>query len=237
MAWDIRNTAASADEEATSSLLLTKVLAVEKFSSFKLPICFAYISDVTLAKVLKNNPTRLVKAAIGENSHVHKLVGDPAADYKISVPVGVTVYSQTGVKLGELNAEDDRVVVAKGGVGGRPVTQFNGLKGEELKIVLDLKLIADVGLVGFPNGLIEITSSFVDFQIEFTRSYNFCKLILQLESPPCSKPFLEPSPKLRNIHVIRSETHISNFFASHPTFHVWKCSHNTATADRHRNVR
>ena len=50
-----------------------------------------------------------------------------------------------------MNKEDDKVVIAKGGLGGRQVTQFNGLKGEETKVVLDLKLIADVGLVGFPN--------------------------------------------------------------------------------------
>lgn len=53
--------------------------------------------------------------------------------------------------LGELNQEDDKLIVAKGGLGGQSATQFNGLKGEEIKIVLDLKLIADVGLVGFPN--------------------------------------------------------------------------------------
>ena len=53
--------------------------------------------------------------------------------------------------LGELNKVDDRIIVAKGGLGGQAANQFNGLKGEELKIVLDLKLIADIGLVGFPN--------------------------------------------------------------------------------------
>ena len=52
---------------------------------------------------------------------------------------------------GEMNEVGDKVVIANGGIGGRRVTQFNGLKGEEMKAVLDLKLIADIGLVGFPN--------------------------------------------------------------------------------------
>ena len=55
------------------------------------------------------------------------------------------------IDLGDLNQDGDKVVVARGGLGGQPATQFNGLKGEDLTIVLDLKLIADVGLVGFPN--------------------------------------------------------------------------------------
>jgi len=107
--------------------------------------------DITLAQTLKKNHTRLYKASPGENSHIHRLAGESGADLVIPVPVGITVYSQTGVKIGELNKEDDKVVIAKGGLGGRQVTQFNGLKGEETKVVLDLKLIADVGLVGFPN--------------------------------------------------------------------------------------
>jgi len=107
--------------------------------------------DITLAQVLKKNHTRLYKASPGENSHVHRLVGEAGADLVIPVPVGVTVYSQTGVKLGEMNEVGDKVVIANGGIGGRKVTQFNGLKGEEMKAVLDLKLIADIGLVGFPN--------------------------------------------------------------------------------------
>lgn len=53
--------------------------------------------------------------------------------------------------LGELNSKGDCVTVARGGMGGQAVTQFNGQKGDEVAVVLDLKLIADVGLVGFPN--------------------------------------------------------------------------------------
>lgn len=107
--------------------------------------------ETTLNQVLKKNPTKLVKASVGQNSQVHRLVGESGADCCIKVPTGLSVFTLTGAKLGELNVNDDKLTVAKGGLGGQPVTQFNGLKGEELKIVLDLKLIADVGLVGFPN--------------------------------------------------------------------------------------
>jgi len=53
--------------------------------------------------------------------------------------------------IGELNKEDSKLLVAKGGLGGSEETGYCGLKGESQVIKLDLKLIADVGLVGFPN--------------------------------------------------------------------------------------
>ncbi|XP_046655449.1 GTP-binding protein 10-like isoform X1 [Daphnia pulicaria] len=114
-------------------------------------VIFVADEEMTLKKVLHKVPTRLIKAAEGENSHAHRLCGVNGADFILPVPTGVTVISQTGVKLGELNKTDEQVVVAKGGIGGQPATQFNGLKGDDLKITLDLKLIADIGLVGFPN--------------------------------------------------------------------------------------
>lgn len=52
---------------------------------------------------------------------------------------------------GELNIEDEEVVIAKGGTGGHPKNGFLGTKGQEYPVLLDLKLIADIGLVGFPN--------------------------------------------------------------------------------------
>ncbi|KAK0147847.1 GTP-binding protein 10 [Merluccius polli] len=53
--------------------------------------------------------------------------------------------------IGELNAEGDRLLVAKGGQGGSFHSAFTPSKGQTKHIRLDLKLIADVGLVGFPN--------------------------------------------------------------------------------------
>lgn len=52
---------------------------------------------------------------------------------------------------GELNEPDQQIVVARGGPGGCPETGYSGIKGEIHEIRLDLKLIADIGLVGFPN--------------------------------------------------------------------------------------
>lgn len=50
--------------------------------------------------MLQKNPTRLIKATEGENSHAHKLVGEPGTDFVLPVPTGISVYTQSGVKLG-----------------------------------------------------------------------------------------------------------------------------------------
>ena len=55
------------------------------------------------------------------------------------------------IRLGELNEEGDKFLLAKGGDGGSPANGFCGMKGDAQSIVLDLKLIADVGFVGYPN--------------------------------------------------------------------------------------
>jgi GTPase involved in cell partitioning and DNA repair len=52
---------------------------------------------------------------------------------------------------GELNTDGSSLLVAYGGAGGSPVSQYNGQSAQPLSVKLDLKLIADVGLVGFPN--------------------------------------------------------------------------------------
>lgn len=52
---------------------------------------------------------------------------------------------------GSLNKRGDCVLVARGGDGGNPSTDYKPVHGESAIIRLDLKLIADVGLVGFPN--------------------------------------------------------------------------------------
>ena len=53
--------------------------------------------------------------------------------------------------LGEINKPEEKLIIAEGGVGGCPQTGFGGLKGQDHTVILDLKLISDVSLVGFPN--------------------------------------------------------------------------------------
>ena len=52
---------------------------------------------------------------------------------------------------GEINEVDERVLVALGGRGGGPENNFQGERSAGVNVHLDLKLIADIGLVGFPN--------------------------------------------------------------------------------------
>ncbi|XP_017777744.1 PREDICTED: GTP-binding protein 10 homolog [Nicrophorus vespilloides] len=107
--------------------------------------------SITLDDVFKANRSKRIFAKDGKNSSHNFILGPPGDNINIEVPVGVTVYSDEGKKLGELNKEGDQILVAKGGYGGHPKNGFMGKKGQSYSIKLDLKLIADIGLVGFPN--------------------------------------------------------------------------------------
>lgn len=104
------------------------------------------------------------KAENGRPGMGKKMKGRDGEDLILRVPVGTVVKdAETGEVLGDLVTPGQTLVVAKGGKGGRgnarfatPVRQApriaeKGTPGEERWILLELKLIADVGLVGFPN--------------------------------------------------------------------------------------
>ncbi|XP_041524402.1 GTP-binding protein 10-like [Microtus oregoni] len=106
---------------------------------------------MTLKQLKKKYPQKRFVAGVGANSRVSALKGSKGKDCEIPVPVGVSVTDENGRVVGELNKEEDRILVAKGGLGGKLHTNFLPLKGQKQIIHLDLKVIADVGLVGFPN--------------------------------------------------------------------------------------
>lgn len=95
--------------------------------------------------------TKSIEACNGEDSSKLRLLGRRGADNVIEVPTGITVITAEGRKIGELNKDGDKWIVASGGSGGCSGTNFLGHKGQQHVVTLDLKLIADVGLVGFPN--------------------------------------------------------------------------------------
>lgn len=96
-------------------------------------------------------PSKRFFAEVGVNSSKRYVLGEPGKDLHVPVPVGITVLTDQGRSLGDLNQPKDTVLVARGGAGGCPQNQYSGQKGQTHSITLDLKLIADIGLVGFPN--------------------------------------------------------------------------------------
>ncbi|TNN02586.1 hypothetical protein fugu_010073 [Takifugu bimaculatus] len=107
--------------------------------------------SLTLKRVSDKHPQKRFAAGTGSNSSVRALKGEKGQDVEIRAPVGITITTDDGKKLGDLNIDGDRVLVAKGGSGGSFYSRFEPSKGQVRHIRLDLKLIADVGLVGFPN--------------------------------------------------------------------------------------
>lgn len=103
------------------------------------------------------------RAENGENGGKKNCYGKCGQNLEISVPVGTVIKTADGRILADMFSDGQRAVVAKGGKGGRGNRHFatprrrspsfaeHGVKTEEHEVVLELKTIADVGLVGFPN--------------------------------------------------------------------------------------
>jgi GTPase len=104
------------------------------------------------------------KAERGRHGEGSNKTGREGADVMLKVPVGTIVYDdETGEKVFDFSHPDQRIVIARGGRGGRGNARFAtsvhqapreheaGRPGEERTYRLELKLLADVGLVGYPN--------------------------------------------------------------------------------------
>lgn len=107
---------------------------------------------------------RHFKADNGQNGMSKGMYGRSAEDLIVKIPPGTLVRnSETGALLGDLVEHGQRLIVAKGGRGGRGNMRFathknpapsiaeNGEPGEEFELELELKLLADVALVGYPS--------------------------------------------------------------------------------------
>jgi GTP-binding protein len=100
----------------------------------------------------------------GKHGEGSNRTGHDGADVQVPVPVGTIIYdAATGEQLFDFATPDERWIAAKGGRGGRgnarfatsthqaPTEHEEGKPGELFRLRLELKLLADVGLVGFPN--------------------------------------------------------------------------------------
>lgn len=120
--------------------------------------------DEGLATLMDFRYNRHFKAANGEDGMSKNKHGKDAEDLIIYVPPGTTILdSKTKNPLADLTEQYQEATVVRGGRGGRGNVRFtssknpaphfaeNGEPGSELELTLELKLIADVGLIGFPN--------------------------------------------------------------------------------------
>ncbi len=107
---------------------------------------------------------RHIKAGRGGNGSSNNSFGDDGEDQFVEVPLGtVAKDAETGEELFEITKHGEEVILRKGGLGGRGNSWFKnsvrqtpryaqpGTEGEEGWNILELKVLADVGLVGFPN--------------------------------------------------------------------------------------
>lgn len=122
------------------------------------------VVDPLMSSLLDFKYKRHYTAPRGEDGRNKDQYGAAGTDLVLRVPVGTVVYdAHTNDVLADLDVPEARHVIAKGGIGGRgnihfktawnqaPRTAENGTAGEEREIRLELKLLADVGLLGYPN--------------------------------------------------------------------------------------
>lgn len=123
-----------------------------------------FVGDEGLTTLLDFKYKRKITAKNGENGMTKNCFGKDATDVYVKVPVGSVVYDLTNnIVIADITKHNQQAIIAKGGRGGRgnssfatariPAPEFaeNGEPGEEKEIRIELKVLADVGLVGFPS--------------------------------------------------------------------------------------
>ncbi len=122
------------------------------------------IADSNLNTLIDYRYTRIIRAKSGENGRGRDCNGKGADDIELRVPVGTVIREQeSGETIADLAKNGDRALLAQGGKGGlgnlnfksstnRAPRQFTrGVKGEVKQLEMELRVLADVGLLGMPN--------------------------------------------------------------------------------------
>lgn len=123
-----------------------------------------FIGDSGLTTLIDLRYKKKIAAEHGENGAAKNQFGRDAKDVIVRVPIGTVVHDEThGILIADITKHGQEVVVCRGGKGGRGNYAFKtsrvtapeicekGERGEEKMIRIELKVLADVGLVGFPN--------------------------------------------------------------------------------------
>lgn len=123
-----------------------------------------FVVDSGMRTLMDFRYKRLYQAEHGEDGKKKNCYGKDGNNLLIKVPPGTVIRdAKRNIVIADLMKEGDQKIVAKGGKGGRGNTEFKtsvrqaptfaeaGFKGEERVLALELKMIADVGLVGYPN--------------------------------------------------------------------------------------
>lgn len=123
-----------------------------------------FVADSNLRTLMDFKYKRKYEAENGQNGMRRKKYGKRGRDLEIKVPIGTMIIDkESGLLMKDMADKGDRLVAAKGGKGGKGNVHFKnsirqapnfaeaGELPKERTVILELKLIADVGLVGFPN--------------------------------------------------------------------------------------